>query len=186
MVTVLPEERSCWFQTAKTSKVAIRGQMQFPTSKCRNEKAVCEVCNPKLHISTPWSIHASNPHPKNCHADPFLVFMSQLCLWAMARSHFNYHTPLSLRRESTLCLRVYAKALFVFTRMPACVAVIVVLCTPHAYICHFRKRQQRAKCGWKSQKKGVCLKERKGKRKCLCVFVCTCMCVKEQKERQRN
>lgn len=93
------------------------------------------------------------PAPKNCHADPLHVFMSKLCLRATARSHFNYHTPLSGRRVHTESVRVRVWVVsFVRVYMHACIH-ICHRCTVYAMCIYlpFLKRQQRAKCGWESR-----------------------------------
>lgn len=99
-------------------------------------------CSP-LH---PEAFILLTPAPKKCHADPLRVFMSELCLGATARSHFNSRTPLSGRtaRCVLVCVRVWV---FVRVYTHACIHVSAIV------ICHFWKRHKRAKCGWGSKKK---------------------------------
>lgn len=98
-----------------------------------HERTVCEVGNPKLQFWTPPSLPPAHPRPpKKCPADPLQAFMSQLCLGATARSHFNSCTT-TLRQAGTLrtssvpvCL--CARVLSVFTRLHACICYCCVVC----------------------------------------------------------
>lgn len=97
---------------ANHSSVEMKGQfVRFVTLNCSPQ-------HPEAFILL-------TPTPKNCHADPLRVFMSQLCLRATARSHFNYHTPLSCRREHAVskcvCMCVCASIVRVYTH--ACIHI---------------------------------------------------------------
>ena len=107
--------------------------------------------------------------------------MSKRCLRATARSHFNYRTPLSGRREHTgskcVCVCVSASIVHVYTH--ACIH-ICHCCVMYAVCIYlpFLKRQQRAKCGKESKKEKVFARERvKRVKKCVCMCACVCVCV---------
>lgn len=128
----------------------MRGQIQSPASKsflCRNERTVCEACNPKLHSSTPRSLHPPNPHPQ------------KLPRWPSPCIHASGYSSLPLQLpHTTLCLSVCVVCVYTHACIDICYFCIGYgVC---AYL-PFLKRHERAKHGKRSKKKGVCMRDRK-------------------------
>lgn len=156
-----------------TSSMVMTALIQSPAGELlprSHEITVCEVGNPKLQSWTPPSLHPANPRPpKKCPADPLRVFMSQLCLGATARSHFNSRTPLS-GRPARCALAVCVCALSVFTHMPACLPACICYCCVVCGVCIFAIYEKALKGKvWmgevEKKEKRRCLHEWKGSRK---------------------
>lgn len=129
-----------------------------------HERTVCEVGNPKPQSWTPPSLHPANPRtPKKCPADPLRVFMSQLCLWATARSHFSSRTP--LKQASTLhTSSVHVCFVYTHACLPACMYPLLLCSVWRVHICHFWKgiKGQSVAEGSGKKEKRRCLHEWKG------------------------
>lgn len=127
----------------------------------KSERAVCEVCNSKRQRSTPWRLHSySPPAPKVQHWPTYSCpGLPRGCSSLPFPAPHTTHSP-------GRCEDVYGTAvLSVFTRVPASMSVIVVLCMLCAYICLFCKRQQRAECWWGwVWGQGVCTRDKVNKK----------------------
>lgn len=78
---------------------------------CGNERTVCEVGNPKLQSSTPWSLHPPNPRPQKVPRWPSQSIHVQALPGGYSSLPFQLpHT--TLRQDGTLCTSVCASVSF--------------------------------------------------------------------------